>query len=246
MARDVARRSAVFRLAVLHHPPFSSGPNSQDPPTRPSGPLPAGLSASGVDLVLSGHEHFYERTRPIDGVVYVTTGNGGYDLYPLATVNAFTAAFDNTAYGYTVVEVQGRQLTLRHTATDGRQVDSLLLSSRSPRTTRSRCSRRARPARRRGSARRSGSSGPGSPRRSPCACSGRAQSSAALNGAPLALAEGRREGDGFAVFEVDPGRIAPGRNQLEIETRGAAGRARARRSPRSSFWSGPLLRPVRR
>jgi 3',5'-cyclic AMP phosphodiesterase CpdA len=117
----IARRAAVFRLAVLHHPPFSSGPNAKDPPTPTvRALLPPALSASGVDLALSGHEHFYERTRPIDGVVYVVTGNGGYELYPRATVNAFTAAFDNTVYGYTTVEVQGRQLALRHTAADGR------------------------------------------------------------------------------------------------------------------------------
>jgi hypothetical protein len=48
---------------------------------------------------------------------------------------------------------------------------------------------------------------------------------ATLNGTPLALAEGRQERDGFAAFEVSPGRLATGRNELEIATRGAAGRA---------------------
>jgi hypothetical protein len=49
--------------------------------------------------------------------------------------------------------------------------------------------------------------------------------SARLNGAPLARAEGLREDGGLAVFDVDPGRLASGRNLLELESRVAPGRA---------------------
>jgi len=38
-------------------------------------------AANGVDLVFGGHDHFYERTHPIGGVSYVTTGAGGAELY---------------------------------------------------------------------------------------------------------------------------------------------------------------------
>jgi 3',5'-cyclic AMP phosphodiesterase CpdA len=222
----IARRSAVFRLAVLHHPPFSSGPNAKDPPTPTIKALfPPALSASGVDLALSGHEHFYERTRPIDGVVYVVTGNGGYELYPRGTVNAFTAAFDNTVHGYTVVEVQGRQLTLRHTAADGRQVDTLVLSKPLAATD----PVEVLAARAPGEAPRVRATfrveRPWLAETVTLRLLGEGTVAAALNGAPLAFAEGRQESDGFAVFEVSPGRVLPGRNELEIETRGAAGRA---------------------
>ena len=155
----------------------------------------------------------------------MTTGNGGYDLYPLVTVNSFTAAFDNTVYGYTVVEVQGRQLTLRHTATDGRQVDSLLLSKPLAATD----PVEVLAARAPGEASRVRATfqveRPWLAETVTLRLLGEGTLAAALNGTPLALAEGRQEGDGFAVFEVSPGRIAPGRNELEIETRGAAGRA---------------------
>ena len=36
----------------------------------------------GVDLVFSGHDHAYERTAPIGGVIYVVSGGGGKELYP--------------------------------------------------------------------------------------------------------------------------------------------------------------------
>ena len=222
----VARRAAVFRLAVLHHPPFSSGPNATDPPTPTIKALfPPALAASGVDVALSGHEHFYERTRPIDGVVYVVTGNGGMNLYARESVHAFTAVFDNTVYGYTTVEVQGRQLTLRHTAADGRRVDSLVLSKPLAATD----PVEVLAARAPGEGPRIRATfqveRPWVAETVTLRLLGEGTVAAALNGTPLALAEGRRESDGFAVFEVSPGRIAPGRNEIELETRGAAGRA---------------------
>jgi hypothetical protein len=40
------------------------------------------LSEFGVDLVVNGHNHCYERTHPIDGVTYLTVGGGGQAEYP--------------------------------------------------------------------------------------------------------------------------------------------------------------------
>jgi predicted phosphodiesterase len=126
---EVAARPAAFRLVLQHHPLYSSGPNAA---LESSGAL-RGLLAplytrTGVDVVLSGHEHFYERTRPIGGVVYVTTGAGGGALYPRAADNAFTEAFVNDRHSYTYVEVQGRTMVLRQTDTDGRTIDSLRIT----------------------------------------------------------------------------------------------------------------------
>ena len=36
----------------------------------------------GVDLVVNGHNHCYERTHPLDGVTYLTVGGGGQAEYP--------------------------------------------------------------------------------------------------------------------------------------------------------------------
>jgi 3',5'-cyclic AMP phosphodiesterase CpdA len=126
---EVAARPAVFRLVFQHHPLYSSGPNGA---SEPSGTLRERLaplySRTGVDVVFSGHDHLYERTRPIGGVVYVTTGAGGGALYPRTTDNAFTAAFVNDRHSYTFLEVQGRTLLLRQTDTSGRTIDSLTMT----------------------------------------------------------------------------------------------------------------------
>jgi hypothetical protein len=49
-----------------------------------------------VDLVLSGHEHVYQRMEPRGGVTYVVAGSGGGDLRGAVPSPRLVAA----AYGY--------------------------------------------------------------------------------------------------------------------------------------------------
>jgi hypothetical protein len=126
---ETTRRPATFRLVFHHHTMYSSGPNYSRPPTGALRTLLAPLyTATGVDVVFNGHDHLYERTRPIGGVIYVTTGAGGADLYPRYHTHAFTAAFFNERHSYTYVEVRGRTLLLRQTDADGLGIDALALT----------------------------------------------------------------------------------------------------------------------
>jgi hypothetical protein len=123
---EVARRPATFRFVFQHHTVFSSGPNGERDPSGALRELLAPLyTATGVDVVFNGHDHLYERTLPIDGVVYVTTGAGGAELYARYRQNAFTAAFVNDRHSYTHVEVRGRTMRLRQTDTSGEEIDAL-------------------------------------------------------------------------------------------------------------------------
>jgi hypothetical protein len=123
---EVAARPAAFRFVFQHHTIFSSGPNGA---VEPTGTLRALLAPvytrTDVDVVFNGHDHLYERTRPIGGVVYVTTGAGGAELYPRTTRNGFTAAFVNDRHSYTRVEVQDRTMLLRQVDTSGETIDTL-------------------------------------------------------------------------------------------------------------------------
>jgi hypothetical protein len=126
---EVARRPATFRLVFQHHAMYSSGPSYQEPPAEALRTLLTPVyTATGVDVVFNGHDHLYERTRPIGGVVYVTTGAGGATLYARKYSNPFTLAFVNDRHSYTYVEVRGRTLLLRQTDENGTQIDALTIT----------------------------------------------------------------------------------------------------------------------
>lgn len=94
---QAAASGAPWIVTVFHHPPYSRGPHHSDLAIRADWvPL---LEQHGVDVVLNGHNHNYQRTHPLlghtatqtnttdyeegEGIVYVTTGNGGRKLGPI-------------------------------------------------------------------------------------------------------------------------------------------------------------------
>jgi len=74
LAADLANTNARWIIAFFHHPPYSAGSHHSDNPWDSGGrlydmrqiALPI-LEAGGVDLVLSGHSHAYERSFLLDG-----------------------------------------------------------------------------------------------------------------------------------------------------------------------------------
>ncbi len=70
LAADLAATTKTWIIALFHHPPYTKGSHDSDTETQliemrtNFGPI---LEAGGVDLVLVGHSHCYERTFFIDG-----------------------------------------------------------------------------------------------------------------------------------------------------------------------------------
>jgi Calcineurin-like phosphoesterase len=68
--------TARWKLAVLHHPLYSSGKkHGSDLNLRQK--LEPLFVRYGVNAVFSGHDHIYERTVPQQGIHYFVTGAGG-------------------------------------------------------------------------------------------------------------------------------------------------------------------------
>jgi hypothetical protein len=71
---DLAAAHSRWLIAYFHHPPYSKGAHDSDNPANEGfkqiemrqNALPL-LEAAGVDLVLAGHSHSYERSCLIDG-----------------------------------------------------------------------------------------------------------------------------------------------------------------------------------
>ena len=65
---------ARWQIVALHHPPYSAG--YQGSSRRARELIVPIVTRHGVQMVLSGHDHDYQRSAPIDGVVYVVSGAG--------------------------------------------------------------------------------------------------------------------------------------------------------------------------
>jgi hypothetical protein len=74
LAEDLAATDQTWIIAFWHHPPYSKGGHNSDNASDSGGrmtdmrenALPI-LEAGGVDLVMTGHSHSYERSYLLDG-----------------------------------------------------------------------------------------------------------------------------------------------------------------------------------
>jgi predicted phosphodiesterase len=81
LEQQLAESTSTWKIAVFHHPPYTCGGHSGHRTVeRRWVPL---FESNGVQVVLSGHDHNYQRFARRNGVTYVVHGGGGAGLYPL-------------------------------------------------------------------------------------------------------------------------------------------------------------------
>lgn len=74
--QTLADSKAEWKIAFYHHPLYTSG-RYQLNASRMRGALEPIFIRQGLNVSLSGHEHFYERITPQNGIQYFTSGAGG-------------------------------------------------------------------------------------------------------------------------------------------------------------------------
>lgn len=114
---------ATWKIVALHHPPYSDGYQGSSLDARQAfGPL---FAENGVQLVLSGHDHDYQRSVPIDGVTYVVTGAASGTR---RTGEADFTAVSFSWHHYLDVAVYADRLVLRAVNQDQRVADEWTLT----------------------------------------------------------------------------------------------------------------------
>jgi hypothetical protein len=102
---DLAANSKPCTLAFFHHPRFSSGIVGVDDDVLPFWET---LYAHGVDVILNGHDHAYERfarvgpaglAEPLRGIRSFISGSGGVGLHGADEVEPNSEVRDETTYG---------------------------------------------------------------------------------------------------------------------------------------------------
>jgi 3',5'-cyclic AMP phosphodiesterase CpdA len=64
----------VWTVVAMHHPPYSAGQHGSDVAVQDAWvPL---FARFDVSLAFAGHDHDYQRSKPLDGVTYIVSGAG--------------------------------------------------------------------------------------------------------------------------------------------------------------------------
>ena len=74
--KALAESTAPWKIAYMHHPTYSSGKRHGSEVGLRAFIEPLFIKY-GVSVVLAGHEHFYERLKPQNGIAYFTSGAAG-------------------------------------------------------------------------------------------------------------------------------------------------------------------------
>src|SRR5207247_2616980 len=103
---DLAASTKRCTIAYWHHPRFSSGTSHGS--TGSTQPVWQALYDAGAEIVISGHDHEYERfapqapgaaADPARGIREFIVGTGGAGLYSFATPLPNSEVRDNTSFG---------------------------------------------------------------------------------------------------------------------------------------------------
>lgn len=120
LQNDLASTTATWIICIFHHPPYTKGSHNSDSESElvqmRQNILPI-LEAGGVDLVLGGHSHAYERSYLIDGHYGLSTtfnnamkvnGGNGRPAGDGAYVKPLTGPRDHFGAVYSVAGSSGQ------------------------------------------------------------------------------------------------------------------------------------------
>jgi acid phosphatase type 7 len=123
LEQDLAANKLPWKIIYMHKPPYSSGEHGSDTSLRSK--LAPIAEKYGVQLVLAGHDHNYERMKPQNGVAYVVTGGGGVGTRSVGS-SSFTAMSVDVIH-FVYVEVGVDELTLHAIDASGQEFDSMVV-----------------------------------------------------------------------------------------------------------------------
>jgi len=128
--KELSGSNDDWKIPYFHHPPYSSGGrHGSDAGIREV--LEPLFIKYNVSVVMTGHDHFYERVKPQQGIVYFVVGSGGQlrrgdldDRSPL------TAKGNDTDLAFLAVEIDGDEMHFNAISRTGQVIDSGVITRR--------------------------------------------------------------------------------------------------------------------
>ena len=123
LENELKNSGSEWKIAFFHHPLYSSG-GMHGSSIELRGLLEPLFVKYGVQVVLSGHDHSYERMKPQKGVYYFTVGSGGKLVRGNLRNSDFKATGFDQDCAFLMIEVDGDQLYFQAVSRTGATVDS--------------------------------------------------------------------------------------------------------------------------
>ena len=131
LKKELAASDSEWKIAFFHHPPYSSGDHhgSNLAIREQLEPL---FVEHGVSVVFTGHEHFYERTHPQQGITYFIAGSSAKLRRGDLLKSKLTAKGFDQGYTFMLAEIAGDELFFQTITETGRIIDSGVIARRVP------------------------------------------------------------------------------------------------------------------
>jgi predicted MPP superfamily phosphohydrolase len=128
--KELQGSNSDWKIPYFHHPPYSSG-DRHGSDTRLREVLEPLFLKYGVSVVFTGHDHFYERTKPQKGIVYFVTGSGGQlRKGNIDKSSGLTAAGNDQDQAFMICEINGDQMWFDAISRAGKVFDSGVITRR--------------------------------------------------------------------------------------------------------------------
>jgi len=125
---ELAKDSSEWKVCFFHHPPYSSGGKhgSEKQLREIVEPI---FVKHGVNVVLTGHDHFYERVKPQKGIYYFVSGGGGkLRKGDVRSNSPLTAKAFDTDLHFMIAEIVDDSLFFQAISRTGETIDSGVLA----------------------------------------------------------------------------------------------------------------------
>jgi predicted MPP superfamily phosphohydrolase len=128
--KELKESNSEWKIPYFHHPPYSSG-DRHGSDTRLREVLEPLFVRYNVSVVLSGHDHFYERIKPQNGIVYFVVGSGGQlRKGNIDKSSGLTAAGNDQDQSFMVAEINGDEMWFNAVSRTGQVFDSGVITRR--------------------------------------------------------------------------------------------------------------------
>jgi predicted phosphodiesterase len=126
LAKELAASGSEWKICFFHHPLYSSG-KTHGSALETRAVLEPMFVKDGVSVVLTGHDHIYERIKLQKGIQHFVVGSGGSLRRGDLLKTDMTAKGFDQDYAFMIAEIDGDEMSYQAISRKGTTIDSGVL-----------------------------------------------------------------------------------------------------------------------